>query len=115
MLLEVIGALVLPPLIYTFFIYIKHLIDCWSYPQGPIPLPLIGNIHLLTKVESYKKFIELGKVYGDVFGFSIGAIRYVVVNNLEGIQEVLIKKGSQFAGRPRISSNFIYVYVNDIC
>ena len=107
MFVEVVGALLVPPLIYIVCIYIKHLIDCRSYPKGPIPLPFIGNIHLLRKGEPHKKFIELGKIYGDVFGFSIGSIRYVVVNNLEGLQEVLVKKGSQFAGRRSLLSKHI--------
>ncbi|XP_065652571.1 steroid 17-alpha-hydroxylase/17,20 lyase-like [Hydra vulgaris] len=104
MLLEIICGVLFPPLIWIVWAYIKHLYDCLSYPHGPIPLPFTGNIHLLRKGESYKEFVNLGKIYGDVFGFSIGSVRYVVVNNLEGIKEVLIKKGSQFAGRPRLSS-----------
>ncbi|XP_047133270.2 steroid 17-alpha-hydroxylase/17,20 lyase [Hydra vulgaris] len=101
MLFKVIGTILVPPLIWVVWIYIKHLVDCLSYPQGPFPLPFIGNAHLIRNRESYKVFSEFQKIYGSVFGFSIGSTRYVVVNNLEGVQEVLIKKGSQFAGRPR--------------
>ncbi|XP_047133274.2 LOW QUALITY PROTEIN: steroid 17-alpha-hydroxylase/17,20 lyase isoform X1 [Hydra vulgaris] len=101
MLFKVIGTILIPPLIWVVWIYIKHLVDCLSYPQGPFPLPFMGNVHLIRNRESYKVFSEFQKFYGSVFGFSIGSTRYVVVNNLEGVQEVLIKKGSQFAGRPR--------------
>ncbi|XP_065652575.1 steroid 17-alpha-hydroxylase/17,20 lyase isoform X4 [Hydra vulgaris] len=102
MLLQITCGVLFPPLIWIVWTYIKHLYDCLSYPQGPIPLPFIGNAHLLRKGEPCKELVNLGKIYGDVFGFSIGSIRYVVVNSLEGIKEVLIKKGSQFAGRPRL-------------
>ncbi|XP_065675147.1 steroid 17-alpha-hydroxylase/17,20 lyase isoform X3 [Hydra vulgaris] len=104
MFLEIVGAIMLPPLIWVVWIYIKHLVDCLAYPRGPFPLPFVGNAYLFRKSKPYKEFVKLGKTYGDVFGFSIGSIRYVVVNSLEGIQEVLIKKGSHFAGRPKIAT-----------
>ncbi|XP_047130699.1 steroid 17-alpha-hydroxylase/17,20 lyase isoform X2 [Hydra vulgaris] len=100
---EIVGAIMLPPLIWAAWIYIKHLVDCLVYPRGPFPLPFVGNAYLFSKGKPYKEFVKLGKTYGNVFGFSIGSIRYVVVNSLEGIQEVLIKKGSHFAGRPKIA------------
>ncbi|XP_012557090.1 steroid 17-alpha-hydroxylase/17,20 lyase [Hydra vulgaris] len=101
MFLEVIGAVLIPPLIWIIWVYIKHLIDCLYYPRGPIPLPFIGNGYLIRKAEPYKELVNLGKIYGDVFSFSIGSVRFVIVNSLEGIQEVLVKKGWQFAGRPK--------------
>ncbi|XP_065648720.1 steroid 17-alpha-hydroxylase/17,20 lyase isoform X2 [Hydra vulgaris] len=102
MFLQVIGSILFPPIIWFVYSYIKHLIECLYYPKGPVPLPFLGNTNLLRKKEVCIEFANLGKIYGDIYGFSIGSIRYVVVNNLEGINEVLIKKGSLFSGRPRI-------------
>ena len=60
-------------LLWVLITYVEHLISLRKYPKGPFPLPLIGNIKLLTK-KPYLDFIELGKRYGDVFSFSFGKI-----------------------------------------
>ena len=51
----------------------EHLISLRKYPKGPFPLPLIGNLSSLSE-KPYLDFIELGKVYGDVFSVSFGEL-----------------------------------------
>ena len=29
--------------------YLKHLVNLKNYPKGPIPIPIIGKLHLLSK------------------------------------------------------------------
>ena len=103
MFVEVFGALLFPPLIYIVCICIKHLILCWRYTQGTF----IRNVYLLRKEELCEEFIEVGKVSWDIFCFIIGAIRCVVVKSFKNIQEVLIKKSSQFAGCQNLASKHI--------
>lgn len=68
---------------------------------GPIPLPIIGNLHLLGKHESpFQAFTELSKTYGDIFSLQLGSTPCLVVNNLELIREVLNQNGKFFGGRP---------------
>ncbi|CAH0757771.1 unnamed protein product [Diatraea saccharalis] len=68
---------------------------------GPIPLPIIGNLHLLGKHESpFQAFTALSKQYGDIFSLKLGNTPCLVVNNLELIREVLNQNGKFFGGRP---------------
>ncbi|XP_059054979.1 cytochrome P450 307a1 [Achroia grisella] len=68
---------------------------------GPIPLPVVGSLHLLGKKESpFQVFTELAKNYGDIFSIKLGSTPCLVVNNLELIREVLNQNGKFFGGRP---------------
>ncbi|XP_013141981.1 PREDICTED: cytochrome P450 307a1-like [Papilio polytes] len=68
---------------------------------GPIPLPVIGSMHLLGKRESpFQAFTDLAKKYGGIFGIKLGNSQCLVVNNLELIKEVLNQNGKFFGGRP---------------
>uniref|UniRef100_A0A7M5V0H3 Uncharacterized protein n=1 Tax=Clytia hemisphaerica TaxID=252671 RepID=A0A7M5V0H3_9CNID len=90
-------------LLWVLITYVEHLINSRKYPKGPFPLPLIGNLNLLSK-DLHLNFLEIGKTYGDVFSISIGMKRYVIVNSYENVKEGLITKGHEMAGRsPRLS------------
>ena len=80
-------------------LYLRIFIRPKSFPPGPIPLPIIGNIHLLTN-QPQKDLQKLSKKYGDVFSLFFGGWRVVVVNNIEAAKESLIQKSSDYAGRP---------------
>ena len=67
---------------------------------GPFPLPIIGNLHLIGK-NVHKDFVSLSKQYGEVFAIYFGSQRFVVVSGAKSIKEVLIEKGTHFAGRPQ--------------
>ncbi|CAF4942662.1 unnamed protein product [Pieris macdunnoughi] len=68
---------------------------------GPLPLPIMGNLHLLAKNESpFQSFTELAKKYGDIFSMKLGSSQCLIVNNLELIREVLNQNGKFFSGRP---------------
>ncbi|XP_018568738.1 cytochrome P450 307a1-like [Anoplophora glabripennis] len=74
--------------------------DSKSLP-GPRPWPIIGSLHVLGGYKSpFEAFTALSKVYGDIFGISLGPAQCVVVNNFRLIKEVLINKGGDFGGRP---------------
>lgn len=68
---------------------------------GPIPLPVIGSMHLLGKHESpFQSFTELAGIYGDIYSIKLGSAQCLVVNSLEKIREVLNQNGKFFGGRP---------------
>lgn len=70
-------------------------------PDGPVPLPVIGSLHLLAGYRvPYEAFRRLGDIYGDVFRIKLGSVPCVVVNGLDNIREVLMAKGDHFDGRP---------------
>ena len=60
-------------LLWMLITYVEHLITLRKYPPGPFPLPLIGNLLLLSK-DPHLDFIELGKKYGDIFSISFGEL-----------------------------------------
>ena len=58
-------------LLWVVVTYVEHLLSLRHLPSGPFPLPIIGNIHLLSK-KPFSDYLELAKTYGDVFSISLG-------------------------------------------
>ena len=79
--------------------YLKIFVRPKAFPPGPIPLPIIGNIHLLGN-EPHKACKKLSRQYGDVFSLFFGGYKVVIVSNIDAAKESLIHKSSEFAGRP---------------
>lgn len=83
--------------VYKYFAFTRIK----STIKGPVPLPIIGSLHLLGKYPTpFEGFTALSKIYGDIYSIYLGNARCVVVNNFALIKEVLITKGVQFGGRP---------------
>ena len=66
---------------------------------GPFPLPIIGNLHLFGK-DIHKDLTSMSKIYGDIFAIYLGSNRKVIVSSAKAVKEILIEKGTHFAGRP---------------
>ena len=72
-------------------------------PPGPRGLPIIGSLPVLSKYKhQYQALNDLAQQYGNVFTINIGSRPVVVLSKLETIQEALIKKNLDFAGRPNL-------------
>ncbi len=84
-----------------------------DFPPGPFPLPIIGNLHLLGK-EPQKVCKKLSRRYGDVFSMYFGGWKVVIINNIEAANEALIKKSTDFAGRPVTITGFEFTRGIDI-
>ena len=65
---------------------------------GPFPLPIIGNLLLFGKY-IHIDFCEMSKTYGEVFAVHVGSSKKIVVGSAKAMKEVLIEKGTHFAGR----------------
>jgi len=67
-----------PAFIIIWFVvtYIEHVWQLRKYPKGPFPLPMIGNLKMLSK-EPYIDLINLSKIYGDVFSMSFGMLSFL--------------------------------------
>ena len=85
---------------YILVNYIIHIAQLKRYPPGPIPLPVIGNLHQLGK-KPHEALKALSKKYGDVMGISIGGQRVVVVNSIEPTKQALLRSGEDLSGRPQ--------------
>ncbi|UMM30613.1 hypothetical protein L5515_012416 [Caenorhabditis briggsae] len=84
-----------------------YLFDCFYWkrrnlPPGPIPLPVIGNLHLLTDEmkPGYKLYAKLKEEYGPVFTFWMAKLPMVTVTDWKLIKQHFIKDGGSFVGRP---------------
>ena len=86
--------------LYVLSRYIVHILNLGSYPPGPFPLPIIGNLHQL-KDANFLALKEFSKVYGDVISVSLGHKRVIVVNAIEPAREALVTKAVEYAGRPQ--------------
>ncbi|KAI7095820.1 hypothetical protein KC352_g38987, partial [Hortaea werneckii] len=72
-------------------------------PPGPIPLPIIGNTHLLPDRKPWIYFEELSKSLGSpVITFWIGRSPTVWINDAWSASELLEKKAAIYASRPRM-------------
>ena len=99
MSLEIVFGVALPVLLFVIATYLDHLFKCRSYPPGPFPLPIIGNLHLIGE-QPHVLFAEFSKKYGEVFSVSFGMHRVVIVSGIESAREALVQKSNIFAGRP---------------
>lgn len=104
MLLEIVKTVAILCLIYVFVRYFKHIWKIRSFPPGPFLLPLIGNVHSILGEPLHLWASEMTKKYGNVFSFSLGMERIVIINSINPMIDTLIKRGSSFAGRP--TNNF---------
>ena len=96
MLWEAFYTLCLASFLYVAVKYIISLTQLKKYPPGPIPLPLIGNLHLIG-TKPYESFKKLARTYGDVMSFSFGSQRIVVINGIHSgiistFQQAILKE-----------------------
>lgn len=73
----------------------------YEQAPGPLPWPIIGNLHLLRRHRvPFQAFTELVRLYGDIYTLTLGSTRCLIVNNLKYIHEVLNQNGKFVSGRP---------------
>ncbi|XP_071962863.1 cytochrome P450 2U1-like [Antedon mediterranea] len=73
-----------------------------NLPPGPWGLPFLGNVLSIGK-NPHLTFMEMAKVYGDVFCVKMGSQRVTVLNGAEVIREALVKQARVFEGRPHLA------------
>ena len=98
MITEIVGALVLSPILYYLIEYAEHLLKLKNFPDGPFPLPIIGNLHLLSG-KWYEDLKNMADINGDGFNISLGMNRTVIGSSTERAKEALVTKDPQFASR----------------
>uniref|UniRef100_A0A8C9TR49 Cytochrome P450, family 17, subfamily A, polypeptide 2 n=1 Tax=Scleropages formosus TaxID=113540 RepID=A0A8C9TR49_SCLFO len=66
-------------------------------------LPLLGSLlSLRSSPPPHLLFTQLGRKYGSPFALHLGPHYTVVVNNFKHAREVLLQRGKEFAGRPKM-------------
>ncbi|XP_053088875.1 steroid 21-hydroxylase [Pangasianodon hypophthalmus] len=67
---------------------------------GPPPLPFLGNMFELSQDHLPIYLTGLARQYGNIYRLRCGSTTMVILNSSEVIREALVKKWSDFAGRP---------------
>ncbi|KAF5901103.1 tenascin-like, partial [Clarias magur] len=68
---------------------------------GPPSLPFLGNMLELSQDHLPLYLTELAHRYGSIYRLHCGSTTMVILNSSEVIREALVKKWSDFAGRPQ--------------
>ncbi|KAK6186250.1 hypothetical protein SNE40_008322 [Patella caerulea] len=77
----------------------------YKLPPGPWSFPLVGSIFTMTcKIPLYKQAFDWKKTHGPAITVYMGPIRCVVLSDAVTVNEALVKKGSDYAGRFQIYS-----------
>lgn len=72
-------------------------------PPGPIPLPIIGSLHLLGS-QPHKSLARLAETYGPIMLLRLGQGTTVVISKPEMAKQVLQKQDMAFSSRTPIDS-----------
>lgn len=86
-----------------------------SYPPGPRPLPIVGNLHAIPKEFPWLAYSRYSKTYGtspfalrrsfltgiagDVMSFRLFGKVVVVLNSIKAAKDLLEKKGDVYSDR----------------
>lgn len=80
----------------------REVEEILSQPPGPFPYwPILGNLTILSQYKNpFEGFSALSKSYGEIYSLKLGTSKFVVVNSVESIKEVLNQNGKFFVDRP---------------
>ncbi|XP_069584384.1 cytochrome P450 2C23-like [Ranitomeya imitator] len=86
-------------ILFLIHFFKNHKIS-FNFPPGPMPLPIIGNMHMINTLKPQKSFIEMSKKYGPIFTVYLGAQRLVVLCGYDMVKDALVNHAEEFSGRP---------------
>ncbi|MCE0481059.1 hypothetical protein HAX54_038456 [Datura stramonium] len=80
------------------FIYTLANLSSKKPPPGPLPWPIIGNIHLLG-AKPHVSLANLAKIYGPIMSLKLGQITTVVISSSTIAKQVLKNQDQVFSTR----------------
>ncbi|GFF43267.1 fumitremorgin C synthase [Aspergillus lentulus] len=72
-------------------------------PPGPMPLPLIGNLHQHRTTEPWVQYQEWHKKLGPIIKLEMGQRTVIVLGNHETVNELLNRRGKVYCSPPRFA------------
>nr|WEQ71782.1 cytochrome P450 17A1 [Moschiola indica] len=76
-----------------------------KYPRSLPSLPLVGSLPFLPRHgQPHENFFKLQEKYGPIYSFRQGSKTIVMIGHHQLAREVLLKKGKEFSGRPKVAS-----------
>ncbi|XP_043945460.1 cytochrome P450 2K6-like [Protopterus annectens] len=73
----------------------------FKLPPGPIPLPIIGNLHILNLKQLDESLIKLSEKYGNVFTIQLGPRKAIVLVGYDVVQDALVNHAEAFGERAK--------------
>ena len=95
MALEII---ILVTILYISWFYVSTYAVRRSLPQGPFPLPLVGNLHQAGTNIPFS-LENLRKKFGDLYTISLPIGTFLILSNTELMHEALVTRKNDFSGR----------------
>ncbi|KAK1416294.1 hypothetical protein QVD17_32083 [Tagetes erecta] len=74
-----------------------------NLPPGPVPLPVIGSLHLLGSLP-HRSFHKLSQKYGPIMSIRLGSVQFVIVSSPDAAKLFLGTHDAVFASRPYIQA-----------
>ena len=71
---------------------------------GPKQFPVVGRIHDLPRFGLWLKFTEWAQEHGPIYQTRAVENTFVIITDEEIAQELLVKRGHIYSGRPQIRS-----------
>ncbi|KAG9297453.1 hypothetical protein G9A89_020854 [Geosiphon pyriformis] len=91
-------------LIVAFYFYkIKSskakIYDGKQLPVPPGAIPVFGHLFLLRS-NMAQKFVEWRETCGDIFMIYFGPMRWIILNNVQVVDDLLLKRGAIYSSHP---------------
>ncbi|KZS89229.1 cytochrome P450 [Sistotremastrum niveocremeum HHB9708] len=72
-------------------------------PPGPVPLPIIGNLHQMSVTDQSSTFLQWQEIFGDLVYVNIFGTPTLILNSYEDAKELLGVRSQIYSDRPRLS------------
>jgi len=69
---------------------------------GPKQYPIVGRVHDLPRFSMWLKFKEWADIHGPIYQTRAGENTFVIVSDEKIAEELLVKRGHIYSGRPQI-------------
>ncbi|KAI8635437.1 cytochrome P450 [Xylariaceae sp. FL1651] len=73
---------------------------------GPQQFPVVGRVHDLDRFCMWKKFKEWADIHGPIYRTSMLGQQFIIISDEKIAEELLVKRGNNYAGRPQIRALF---------